>query len=64
MLHIMGGDIVNTMKTTFDFNFDLYQAFKRMDTHKHGHKEKLSIKKAFLCTLLFIVLIYYRLALL
>ena len=22
------GDYINTMKTTFDFNFDLYQAFK------------------------------------
>ena len=47
MLHTMVDDIVNTMKTTFEFNFDLYQAFKRMDTHKHGHKEKLSIKKSF-----------------
>ena len=26
------------MKTTFDFNFDFYQGFKNMDTHKHGNK--------------------------
>ena len=35
---------INTMKTTFDFNFDLYQANKQ-DTRIHGNKEKLSIKK-------------------
>ena len=41
------GDYINTMKTTFDFIFDLYQAFKQhAETHKHGNKEKLSIKKA------------------
>ena len=37
------------MKTTFEFNFDLFQAFKQhetVDTLKHGNKEKLLIKKA------------------
>ena len=28
------GDNINTMKTTFDLNFNLYQAFNSMDTHK------------------------------
>ena len=39
---------VNTMKTTFGFNFDLYYAVKQIDTqnfYKHSSKEKLSIKK-------------------
>ena len=36
------GDFINTMKTSFDFNFDLYQAFKQdgLDTHKDKYKEK------------------------
>ena len=29
------GDYINTMKTTYDLNFDFYQAVKSMDTHKH-----------------------------
>ena len=29
------GDYVNTMKTTFGFNFDLYQALKQ-----HGYKKR------------------------
>ena len=32
------------MKKTFNFNFDLKQAF----IHKYGNKKKLKIKKAFL----------------
>ena len=44
----MLGDYINTMKTTFDLNFDLYQAFKQHGYTKNGNKEKLSIKKAFL----------------
>ena len=28
------GDYINTMKTTFDFNFDLYPSWI-LDTHKH-----------------------------
>ena len=28
-LHTLVGDYINTMKTTFDFNFDLYQAAKQ-----------------------------------
>ena len=39
-------DYINIMKTTFDLNFDLYQAFKQHQYKKHGNKEKLSIKKA------------------
>ena len=37
-----------TMKTTFDFNYDLYQAVKQYatDAHRHISPEKLSIKKA------------------
>ena len=42
----MIGDYLNTMNTTFDFNFDLHPALNRMDTHKNGNKEKLSIIKA------------------
>jgi len=42
------GDHINTMKTTFDLNFDLYQAVKQ---HGYIHiniwsQEKLTIKKA------------------
>ena len=37
------GGYINTIKTNFDLNFDLYQAVKQ-----HGNTEKLSIKKAFL----------------
>ena len=35
------GDNINTMKKTFGFNFDLYQAFK------HRNQEKVSIKNCF-----------------
>ena len=45
------GDYINTMKTTFDFNFDLYQAFTQHRYTKNGNKEKLSIKKASLSLL-------------
>jgi len=38
---------IYTMKTTFDFNFDLYQAGS-MNTHKHRSQEKQSIKKLLL----------------
>ena len=37
------GDKINIMKTTFELNFDFYQALKSMDTQKYGNKEKLSI---------------------
>ena len=40
------GDNINIMKTTFELNFDLYQAFKQHGYTKYGNKEKLSIKKA------------------
>ena len=33
---------INTMKTTFDLHFEIYQAVKQ-HTNKHGNKEKLSI---------------------
>ena len=40
------GDYINTMKTNFGFNFDLYQDSEQHgDTQKYGNKEKLSIKK-------------------
>ena len=42
----MVGEYINTMKTTFDFNFDLYQAFKQHERTYSGNKEMLSIKKA------------------
>ena len=35
------GDNINIMKTTFELNFDFYQALKQHFTHKHGNKEKL-----------------------
>ena len=48
-------DYINTMKTTFDFNFDFYKAVKQhaADTHKHKNKEKMLKKDLFdyLCTL-------------
>ena len=37
-------DYINTMKTTFDFKFDLYQTFKQHECTKNGNKEKLSKK--------------------
>ena len=40
------GDYINTMKTTFYLNFNLYQVYISMDTHKHRSQEKLSINKA------------------
>ena len=40
------GDNINIMKTTFELNFDFYQALKSMDTQKYGNKEKLSIQTA------------------
>ena len=40
----MVGDYINTMKTTFDFNFDLYIVVKQhVDTHKQRNKG--SVKK-------------------
>ena len=33
--------VYNLMKTTFDFNFDLYQALNSIDTQKHGNKKNL-----------------------
>ena len=38
-------DYTNTMKTTLDINFYLYQAIKQIYTQKHRSKKKLSIKK-------------------
>ena len=37
------GDNINIMKTTFELNFDFYQALNSIDTQKYGNKEKLSI---------------------
>ena len=36
---------INTMKTTFDVNFDLNQAVNLMDKLKHKRLKNLSIKK-------------------
>ena len=36
---------MNTMKTTFDVNFDLNQAVNLMDKLKHKSLKNLSIKK-------------------
>ena len=35
------GDYIKIMKTTFNFKFNLYQAFKQHGYTKHGKKEKL-----------------------
>ena len=35
LFHFAGNPNINTMKTTFDINFD----FNSMDTHKHGNKK-------------------------
>ena len=46
-LYTVGGDYINTMKTTFDIYFILYQAVKQhWYTHKYVSQDKLSIKKA------------------
>ena len=37
------GDNINIMKTTFELNFDFYQALNSMDTQEYGNKDKLSI---------------------
>ena len=42
----MVGNNTNIMKTTFDLNFDLYQAFTQNRYKKNENKEKLAIKKA------------------
>ena len=39
--YMVVGDFINTMKTTFDFNFDLYQAFKQ-----HGYTKTWKQRKA------------------
>ena len=49
--HTVLGDNINTMKTTFELNFDLYQAFKQ-----HGYtkiwkqREAVNSKSFFLIT--------------
>ena len=35
------GDFINAMKTTFDFDFDLYQTFKQHGYTKNENKKKL-----------------------
>ena len=49
------GDYINIIKTTFDFNFDVYEAFKQHRCTKNGNKEKLSMKKASLITCEFVI---------
>ena len=47
MYYTVVGDNINIMKTTFELNFDLYQAFKQHGyIINHGNKEKMSIYKA------------------
>ena len=43
----MVSDFINIMKTTLDLNYYSYQVFKQ-HSQKHGNKENMSIKKAFL----------------
>jgi len=45
---------MNTMKTTFDFNFDFYQSVKQHGCHKQRSQEKLSIKKDSLWLLVYL----------
>jgi len=45
------GDNTNIMKTTFDLNLIRIKLLNSMDTQKHGNKEKLLIKKAFIYSL-------------
>ena len=40
-------DNINIMKTTFELNFDFYQAFKQHDTQKYGKKRKAVNLKSF-----------------
>ena len=42
---IVVGDYINMLKTTLDFNFDLYQGFKQHEYTKHGKRENLSFLK-------------------
>jgi len=54
------GDYINTMKTTFDFIFDLHQAVKQHgytvhSTHKHRSQEKLNLKSFSLITLKLVI---------
>ena len=44
--HTVVGDYINTMKTSYDFNFDLNQAVYSIDTLKYRSQRKISIKKA------------------
>ena len=41
------------VKTTFDYNFDLYQAFKHHGYTKRGNKEKLSVFELLIRKMLF-----------
>jgi len=47
-LNTVVGDYINTMKTPFDFNFDLNQTFKRIEYTKNEKKRSCQLKKAFL----------------
>ena len=47
-LNTVVGDYINTIKTTFDFNFDLNQTFKRIEYTKNEKKRSCQLKKAFL----------------
>ena len=47
----MVGDYINIMKTTFDLNIDLYQAFKQHGYTKTWKQRETVNKKAFLYSL-------------
>ena len=45
MSSTVASDYINTMKTTYEFNFHLIKLLNSMDTQKHGSQENLSMKK-------------------
>ena len=47
-LYSVEGNVINIMKTTIDFNFDLYHALNSMNTQKQENKENPSSKKDYL----------------
>ncbi len=52
----MVGDNINKMKTTFDLNFDLYQAFKQHGyTKMWKQREAVNLKGFYLITCKFVI---------
>ena len=51
ILNTVVGDYINIVKTTFDFNFDLYQAFKQHGyTKTWKQREEVYLKSVSLIT--------------